>query len=476
MTWNPSIPAAFCVAFGSLGTLLPLAGAGFGYLELEAPPVDFAITPIGGSQVQVAWIEQGASENAIRVEAYRDGFAPGAPLREIFSTTRPIRSLKLERDEAGRYFLCLTDGVEGSYLTRLLRYDADFVEEDRIEWTSFGAAPAPGRMLNAGMLLLGVNELAATGRFIETDPLRSRLPFTIQNYGVYDPQPDSPYNEVQKIPVAGLDTAITDEGAVDAVYILGWLKFRRFSSVPLGQKFLILDAPPLSPHYKTGRCAISVNASRTSLLAWEWHEYGFDGVQLVNHRSTPAFRAIRPNGTKTGTVFLEPWSTSSDLNDRPAVALRDDGSAVIAWTVRTESGVAVWLQRLDTDLNPYEAPRRVDGRPGVVCERPTIKAGPDGGLFLAWRCTPVAGGGAQIGLLELSQLDRALAMPVVTVEDGMVRIDWKNPPATRSTLWHAPDLTGASAHPMGSEVSLPGAACIEHEKSDKAGFYWVESE
>lgn len=467
----------------SIAALLPVSitllnAQGFGFLPLDSPPVQFVITPTADSRVVVAWIQDGASSDSILTEEYRGGFPKLPAPQEVYTTTRRLFSLKLEANEEDDHFLCLTEGFGNSYTTRLLRFDQDFVEEERLHWNAVSSFSTPGRMLGPdNRLMIGSSMDSAFGRFVDGKPLSSELPFYIQEAG-YDPTPDNPDygDDTVTIPVVGLDSAIEDDGSVSASFFINRLRLKRFNANKSIDSIVLLDTPSFSTNYKTPRSALAVNASKTTLLAWQWNEFNFAGLQVVNLKSTHYFRAVFADDSKTDTVTLTPASTISDLNDRPTVGIRPDGSGAIAWTVRTADGTSVWIQRLDTNLHAFEPSRRVDARPGYLTDLPMIQRDRSGKLYLGWRCTPINGEGAEIGLLELDQLDQALTPPKVTPASNAVRIDWECRPASETMLFHSPDLNREGTTPLHSTSSISGPTSFEHETSAKSGFYWLQSD
>jgi|GEM_PF-6865980 len=481
VSWvRPRGCGALALALAVLSGPPAVAADGFGSVTPAVSPRVQVVAPAAGRRVVVAWIERGESVHRVRVADYPDGADGRVIVRTVYGTPHVLWSLKLEAAADGSFYLALSESLGNDVVTRVLRLDGELAELDRVHWFTTTTFLPAGRMLDAsGHLFLGIDGLTARGRFIDVPALRLGPTFVVQ-YQLNDDKSNEPYygDDDTGIPlvwVTGLDTAIAPDGTGTAVYEFGRIRLRRYAPNRRLLQTLLLDRAPWTPLIRTGETAVAVNG-RETLLAWEWHAYRFVNDRFLASPSIPAVKAVLSDGRLTPTLRLEPSSQVPELDDRPAVGLRPDGSGAVAWTERTLEGSRVWLQRLGEGLAPLEAARVVDSRPGFDSDRPMLRSDAEGDLLLSWCATHRGEGPDQIGLLDVAGAGLPGPPPRVAWDGETVRIDWDSPAASRVTLWFSPDLDAGSAVALCLEESLPGPRSFEHTPESPKGFYWLSAE
>ena len=473
---RPARSAATLLTLLLLGQSALLQGQGFGYLDLEALPPGYEITPMGDSRVVVTWIDAVNFGRSVLIDEYRNGFQPDSQAREIYSSSFKLTAVKHEINGDEHHFLSVTK-QNSSFWSQLLHYDPEYRELAQDNIPALSSYAPPGRMLGPDdRLFVSSSNTSCSGRFVEGSTLSSGFPIIFQKPTTISSDPGNTKADSRTIYATGLDTAIESDGSVTALYVYNWLRLKRYRADKRLEESLLLDRPPFTYFTRTGMTSVAVNENRTTLMAWEWHEHTLINDDLIRFPSIPAFRAIRPDGTMTATVNLVPASPSSDHHDRPAAAIRPDGTGAVAWTVRSSDTSEVWLQRLDAEQEAYEPARLVDARPDFHTDKPLIKSDKEGNLFLAWRCKAVEADEAQIGILELSQIDAPPSPPRISCVEGKVRIDWENRPATRNSLWYSCDLSPDHAVQIHQDEAMPGPCHHEQPMDSTSGFYWLRSE
>lgn len=460
------------------------AAAGFGFISTESPSRDQVIDPQPDGSVRVAWIVKSDGRNRVLVSDFRFGKEAG-PVTELFSTSRTIWGLKLETSTDGSPILAVIDGPSGAYRARILKFDPEFVLQAQTTWASKVNVLQKGRMLSeSGKLHLAQCLNDANGRFFDIEPLSGKPWYTIQyqrtNDWHWESYPGNYYNykNYTKLPpraVSGIDSAMTSDGKVTALYDFGGIRMRCFSSDGTVLKSMKIDGRPYSGFQKLAKTSVDVLDEGSALLAGEWHDYVFNGLTLVMKSSENYYRGLRADGTATPSIRLNPQSTKPDIQDTPTVALSTTGGGAVAWAVRGSRESSVWLQRLDHNLEAFEPPRLVDGRPGFMTDKPFPRTDPRGRIILSWRCTSTTEMPSEVGILDLSVLERGPAGPRLRRMESGFELTWDSPPACEVTLWHSRTLDSGHAVPLCTEMSACGVRTMEHEPDGRAGFYWLTS-
>lgn len=458
------------------------AAPGFGFVPTGSPPYAQVIDPEPDGSVFVGWVDNSTAQKRVKVSTWSKGGGSSSST-DLHVTSRKIWGLKLESAVDRKRILCVLDGPYGAYRTRVKRFDDAFNLEAQIHWASDVNVLPIGRMLGGqDELVLSRCLNTAWGRRINTATLRADPWFVVQyerpageTWGEYT---GNYYDYSTTLPprgVSGIDSVMGSDGSITTLYDFGGIRMRRFNRNGQVISTMKIDGRPYSGFQKLAKTSLDILDDQTTLLAWEWHDYYFNGYSLVTVGAVNCFRGIRADGSTTQVLRLLPESTKPDIQDTPTAGLRFDGTGAIAWTERTAQGARVWIQRLNDQLEPEEPARVVDARPGFNFDKPMLRSDGAGQLYLSWRCTSTTGGSSEIGLMDLRCLEDAPASPVIEQVEGGFRINWNSPPASEVTLWHSDSLDRAQAVPIRIEQSLPGPRTMTFSPSSPRGFFWLST-
>jgi hypothetical protein len=220
------------------------------------------------------------------------------------------------------------------------------------------------------------------------------------------------------------------------------------AGTPRGEEFVVNDAA-------AGRqVAPAVAMAPDGRFVVAWTDFGTEGDGFGVYA-----RAFNADGTPRGPQFPVNTTVVLDQMD-PAVGIAADGSFVVTWDGRLESGrFGVFARHFDAGVSPSGEEFRVDADAWPDVREPSVALEPDGDFVVAWQspgeaagagvyARRYAAGGAAVGDAVPVGAGSGDAMPAVAAAPG----------GGFAVAWHANGSAGAALGVFARRLGADGAA------------------